>query len=126
MPLQRTPLRDTGGNRRFRGLELFSYQRGEIAGMRRASATLREIELKLGHSRKAVRKTLGMVEVRDKGETLQMPRQKLKYDGRARRRMLYCLHNHLKITYAARRKATGLTMSDDYISELVTTHGLQH
>jgi hypothetical protein len=40
--------------------------------------------------------------------------------------MLYCLRNHPKWTYAARRTATGLTMSDDYISELATTHGLQH
>jgi hypothetical protein len=70
MPPQRTPLRDTDGNRRFRGPELSPYQRGEIAGMRRASATVREIELELGHSRGAVRKTLDIIEVRDEGKTL--------------------------------------------------------
>ena len=67
-----------------------------------------------------------MVEVRDEGKTLQMPRQKLKYASRARRPMLYCLRNHPKMTYAARQKTTSLTISDDYISELATTYGPQH
>ena len=94
--------------------------------MRKVGTSLREIELQLGHSRGAVRKTLEMIEVRDEGKTLERSEQKLKYDSRARRRMLYYLRNHLKMTYAARRKACGLIMSDDYISELATTYSVQH
>ena len=124
MPPQRTPLRDADGNRRFRGLELSPYQRGEIAGMHRANATVREIELELGYSRGAVRKTLEMIKIRDDDKTLQRPRQKLKYNSRARCYILYCLRNHLKITYIERQKATDLTISNNYISELITIHGL--
>ena len=90
--------------------------------MQAASATVREIELELGHSREAVRKTLDIIKIRNKDKTLQRPRQKLKYDSRACFHMFYCLYNHLKMTYVARRKAISLTISDDYISELTTTY----
>ena len=84
------------------------------------------MELELGYSRGAVHKTLDIVEVHDEGKNLQRPGQKLKYSSRARRHMLYCRYNYPKMTYAARGKATGLTMSDDYTSKLATTYGLQH
>ena len=92
--------------------------------MRKASATLREIELELRYSRGAVRKALNIVKSSRRRQILQRPRQKLKYNSQARRRMLYCLRNHLKITYAARRKTTGLTINGDNISELATTYSL--
>ena len=82
------------------------------------------MELELGYSRGAVHKTLDIVEVHDEGKNLQRPGQKLKYSSRARRRMFYCLRNHLKMSYAVRRNATGLIMSDDYISNLEITYGL--
>ena len=40
--------------------------------------------------------------------------------------MLYYLRNHPKITYKARRKATGLDISDEYIYDLAASIGLKH
>jgi len=40
--------------------------------------------------------------------------------------MLLCVRNHPKLTYEQRRKDTGLTMSDDYITNLAEHYGLKH
>ena len=47
---QRTPLRDTDGNRQVRGPHLGPYERGEIASIYRYSKTPIEIETELGSS----------------------------------------------------------------------------
>ena len=87
MPPQRTPLCDTNGNRRFKGPELSLYQRQTISA-RKAGSSLKEIEDELGHSRKAIRKTLESIDVRDEGYTLLYSDILLKYISRACWRML--------------------------------------
>ena len=126
MPPQRTPLCATNRNRRFRGSELSPYQRGEVMGLRKAGKAPKEIEDELGLSRGAVRRTLESIQVRDEGYTLPRSGTPKKYISRSRRRMLYCLRNHPKMTYKARRKATGLKMSDSYIRDLALAEGLKH
>jgi hypothetical protein len=126
MPPQRTPLRDTNGNRRFRGPELSPYQRGEVVGLRKAGYTPKAIEDELRLSRGAVRRTLESVHTRDNSYTLPRSGTPKKYTSRARRRMLYCLRNHPKLTYEQRRTATGLKMSDSYIRDLALKEGLTH
>ena len=120
MPPQRTPLCDTNSNRRFRGPELSPYIRGEIVGLYKGGKSPREIEVKLGLSRKAVRYTLDQIIHRDEGKTLLRCGTPVKFDSRSRRRMLLCLRNHPKMTYQERRNTTGLEMSDSYIYCLAT------
>ena len=124
MPLQRTPLRDTDGNQRFRGPELSPYQRGEIVGLRKGSKSPREIEVELSLSRRAVRYTLESIQVCDKGKTLPRSGMLVKYDSQACQHMLYNLRNHPKMTYKQRRTATGLGMSDSYIYHLASAENL--
>lgn len=126
MPPQRTPLRDTNGNRRFRGPELSPYQRGEVAGLRKANKTYREIGEETGLSRPAIRHTLASIQVHNNGLSLPRSGAPVKYDSRSRRRMLLCLRNHPKMTYEQRRTATGLKMSNSYIYLLATEAGLSH
>ena len=126
MPPQRTPLRDADGNRRYRGTELTPYQNGKIVGKREAGISPQEIKLDLGLSREAVRYTLATIQVRDEGYSCSRSGTLIQYDSRSRRRMLFCLRNHLKMTYEQHREATGLKISDSYIYRLATAEGLTY
>jgi transposase len=126
MPPQRTPLRDTNSNRRFRGPKLSPYQRGEVVGLRKAGYTPKEIKDELRLLRGVVRRTLELVHTRDNGLTLPRSGTPKKYTNQARRRMLYCLRNHLKLTYEQRWTTTGLKISDSYIRDLALKEGLTH
>ena len=123
---QRTPLRDTNSNRRYRGTELSPYARGEIVGLSKGSKSIREIELELNVSRGAVRYTLDQIVYRDDGKTLPRYGTPVTYDSRSRRRMLLCLRNHPKMTYDQRRDHTGLKMSNSYIYYLAIDAHLSH
>ena len=83
MPLIRTPLRDTDGNRRYRGIDLSPYQRGEISGMQRAGKTPTQIELELDLSRGAIRYTLATIQVRDKGKPMPKSSTPVQYNSRS-------------------------------------------
>jgi hypothetical protein len=126
MPPQRTSLCDIDGNRRYKGPELSSYQRGQIVGACKVGSSPKEIEDELGHSQGAVRRTLESIHICDEGYTLPRSGTLLKYTSRARRRILQCLRSHPKMSYKKRRETTGLKMSDSYIRELVITKGLKH
>ena len=54
MPPQRTPLRNTDGNRRYRGPNLSPYQRGEISGLYKAGKTPTQIEKHFPLLRRAI------------------------------------------------------------------------
>jgi hypothetical protein len=88
MPPQRTALCDIDGNRRYRGPELFSYQRGQIVGACKVGSFPKEIEDALGYLQGAVRRTLESSHIRDKGHALPRSGTLLKYTSRACRRML--------------------------------------
>jgi hypothetical protein len=88
MLLQRTPLCDIDGNRRYKGPELSSYQRGQIVSARKTGSSLKEIRDELGHLREVIRRTLESIYIRDEGYTLPRSGTSLKYTSRACRRML--------------------------------------
>jgi hypothetical protein len=83
MPPQQTPLCDIDSNRRYRGPELSPYQRGQIVGARKVGSSSKEIKDELGHSQRAVRKTLEFIYIRDKGYTLPRSGTPLKYTSQA-------------------------------------------
>jgi transposase len=126
MPPQRTPLRNINGNQQKRGIELTPYQRGLVVGQSLAGKSVREIEVDLELSRGAVRRTLDSTQLRDEGHSLPRSGQKLKYDSRSCRRMLLCLRNHPKMTYAQRREHVGVKMSNSYIYNLAKSKGMVH
>ena len=80
MPPQRTPLGSIDGNRGGRGPELTPYERGRIEGARIAGMSPREIEVSLGHSRRAVQGTLAVEKLRSNGVSLPRPGQPLVYN----------------------------------------------
>jgi hypothetical protein len=88
MPPQRTPLCDIDGNRRYKGLKLSPYQRGQIISARKVGSSPKEIEDKLGHSQEAVRRTLESIYIHNKGYTLPRNGTPLKYTSQVRQRML--------------------------------------
>jgi hypothetical protein len=126
MPPQRTPLHNIDGNRRYRCPELTPYQSGLVVGQRLAGKSPHQIEVDLELSRGVVRRTLDSIQLRDEGHSLPRSGPKLKYDSRSRRRMILCLRNHPKLTYAQRREHTGLKMSNSYIYNLATSEGMTH
>lgn len=107
-----------------RGKELNPHQRGIIVGMFYGGLTAAEITRKTGHSSSAVRSTLAQADKRPDGKSLPRSGAPPKYDDRARRKMIQSLKNAPDLTYEARRKATGLTMSNSYISRLAIAEGL--
>lgn len=125
MATPRTPLSSTTGNRQ-RGPELSPYQRGLIIGATIGGMSPREIEDEMQLSRGAIRTTIAMDETRSEGVSCPRSGRPRIYTDRDDRMMLRHLRFYPKAKFEARRKDTGLKMSNTYIKNLARRYGIHH
>ena len=125
MPLQRHVLFPINGNR-VRGLETSLYARGKVAGLYIVGLTQRAIIEATNLSRSSIRGAIALDILNTNRASLPRPGRPIIYDPRDRRAMLRNIRLHPKLTFDARREATGLDMSNSYIKGLARSEGLTH
>src|ERR1700726_3201684 len=99
MPPQRTPLGSISGNRLFNG-EMSPYQRGIAIGMSLIGGKSQQIEVALDISRRALRSTLTMAQLREEGFAQRRSGRLLEYTPAEERKLIRHVRLYPKDTYA--------------------------